>query len=76
MIGWIVKMNILARIEKWINDGAKDQFGNAVPPKDLKPQMAGMVVKAGATTFSRSGNYNPVDVPAGTGNHYSVFFHI
>jgi hypothetical protein len=67
------KDEYLARIEKWINDGAKDQFGNAVPPKDLKPQMAGMVVKAGATTFSRSGNYNPVDVPAGTGN-ITVYF--
>ena len=41
--------------------------------KTLNPQMAGMVVKAGATTFSRSGNYNPVDVPAGTGN-ITVYF--
>jgi len=67
------KEEYLVRIEKWINDGAKDQFGNAVPPKDLKPQMAGMVVKAGATTFTRSSNYNPVEVPVGTGN-VTVYF--
>ena len=67
------KEDYLGRIEKWINDGAKDQFGNAVPARDLQPQMAGMVVKAGATTFTRSGNYNPVNVTAGTGN-ITVYF--
>ncbi len=61
------KAEYLARIEKWINDGAKDQFGNSVQPKDLAPQMAGMVVKSGGTTFTRSSNYSQVDVPAGTG---------
>ena len=67
------KEEYLGRIEAWINDGAKDQFGNVVPPRDLKPQMAGMVVKSGGTTFTRSGNYNPVNVPAGTGN-VTVYF--
>ena len=63
----------IEKIETWINDGAKDQFGNSVAPRDLKPQMAGMVVKSGATTFARGGNYNPVNVPAGTGN-VTIYF--
>lgn len=67
------KDEYLARIENWINDGAKDQFGNSVPPRDLKPQMAGMVVESGTTVFPRGGNYNPVEVPAGTGN-ITVYF--
>lgn len=71
---WLARKDeYLGRITKWINDGAKDQFGNAVPPRDLKPQMAGMVVQAGGTTFTRSGNYNPVEVPVGTGN-ITVYF--
>lgn len=67
------KEEYLTRIEKWINDGAKDQFGNAVPARDLQPQMAGMVVKSGGNTFTRGGNYDPVNVPAGTGN-ITVYF--
>jgi len=71
---WLEKKDeYLARIEKWINDGAKDQFGNAVPPKDLAPQMAGMVVKSGSTAFPRNSNYSPVEVPVGTGN-ITVYF--
>lgn len=63
----------LARIETWINDGAKDQFGNSVAPRDLKPQMAGMLVKSGSTTFPKNGNYSPSEVPAGTGN-ITIYF--
>ena len=37
------------------------------------PQMAGMVVKSGGTTFTRNSNYNPVEVPVGTGN-ITVYF--
>lgn len=71
---WLQKKDeYLNRIRTWINDGAKDQFGNSVPPRDLKPQMAGMVVKSGSTQFPRSGNYGPVQVPAGTGN-VTIYF--
>jgi len=67
------KDEYISRIEKWINDGAKDQFGNGVPTKDLAPQMGGMVVKSGMTTFTRSSNYAQVDLPVGTAN-ITVYF--
>lgn len=67
------KAEYLQRIATWINNGAKDQSGKAVAAKDLKPQMAGMVVEVGGNAMPRFGNYYPAEVPVGSGN-ITIYF--
>jgi hypothetical protein len=54
-------------ITDWINNGAKDQFGNSPESIDFSPQLGGLIVFADGspTPLSHTG-YNPVTVPAGT----------
>lgn len=54
-------------ITDWINNGAKDQFGDSPEDLDFTPQMGGLMVFAdGSTTPLPHTGYNPVTVPAGT----------
>lgn len=61
------KAEYIQNISNWINDGAKDQFGNSPANIDFVPQMGGLIVFAdGASVpLARSG-FNPVSIPAGT----------
>lgn len=67
---WNAKKNeYIQNITNWINDGAKDQFGNSPANIDFIPQMGGLIVFADGSPnpLPRSG-FNPVSVPAGTGS--------
>ncbi|HEY1045665.1 MAG TPA: hypothetical protein VGF79_04450 [Bacteroidia bacterium] len=60
------KDEYIANIEKWINDGAKDQFDNKPGDIDFTPQMGGMIVFAdGSATPLPHDGYNSVNLPAG-----------
>lgn len=64
---WNEKKNeYIQNIKNWINDGAKDQFGNAPAILDFSPQPGGLLVYAdgSAVALPRSG-FNPVNVPPG-----------
>lgn len=68
------KDEYIANITQWIQDGAKDQFGNKPSDLDFKPQMGGMQVFAdGASSPLSHDGYNGVQVPAGTGSIKIVF---
>ena len=57
----------IQNITNWINDGAKDQFGNSPSSIDFSPQMGGLMVFAdGASVPLSHTGYNPVSVPPGT----------
>lgn len=61
------KDEYIQNITDWINDGAKDQFGNDPASIDFTPQLGGLIVFAdGAGTPLPHTGYNPVTVPAGT----------
>lgn len=61
------KNDYIQNIINWINDGAKDQFGNSALSYDFPPQMAGLIAFAdnSSTPLPHSG-FNPVEIPAGT----------
>lgn len=61
------KGEYLQNISNWINDGAKDQFGNTAASLDFSPQLGGLIVFAdgSSTPLPRSG-YSPIVVPSGT----------
>ena len=57
----------IQNITQWINDGAKDQFGNTPASIDFSPQMGGLIVLAdGSPVALPHTGYNPVSVPPGT----------
>lgn len=57
----------IQNITTWINDGAKDQFGNSASSLDFIPQAGGMMVFAdGSSTPLPHSMYTPVQVPGGT----------
>jgi hypothetical protein len=61
------KDEYIQNITNWINDGAKDQFGNSPSSIDFIPQLAGLIVFAdGAGTALPHTGYNPVQLPPGT----------
>lgn len=65
---WPTKKNqYIENIKNWINDGAKDQFGNSALSYDFPPQMAGLIAFAdgSATPLPHSG-FNPIEIPSGT----------
>lgn len=60
------KEQYIQDITDWINNGAKDQFGNSPEAIDFSPQLGGLIVFAdGASTPLSHVGYNPVTVPAG-----------
>lgn len=65
---WPLKKNqYIENIKNWINDGAKDQFGNSALSYDFPPQMAGLIAFAdGASTPLPHSGFNPIEIPAGT----------
>ncbi|MES2618329.1 MAG: hypothetical protein V4613_10640 [Bacteroidota bacterium] len=61
------KAEYIQNIVTWINNGAKDQFGNSALSYDFPPQMAGLIAFAdGSSTPLPHSGYNPVEIPAGT----------
>ncbi|MCC6817808.1 MAG: hypothetical protein IT245_02810 [Bacteroidia bacterium] len=64
---WNAKKDLYIQdITDWINNGAKDQFGNSPEALDFTPQLGGLIVFAdGAPTPLPHTGYNPVTVPAG-----------
>lgn len=57
----------IQNITNWINNGAKDQFGNSPSNYDFPPQLGGMIVFAdGSSTPLARSSFNPVDIPPGT----------
>ncbi|MBC8266142.1 MAG: hypothetical protein H8E84_04165 [Flavobacteriales bacterium] len=62
------KQQFLADIRKWINEGAKDMFGNSPSLGNFEPEIKGLVAYAdgGSTPLLR--NNILLQVPAGTQN--------
>lgn len=53
-------------IRDWINNGARDQFGNPPVQGDREPQMLGVVAFAdgGSTPLARGAGNGPIEVPS------------
>ncbi|MCB9252369.1 MAG: hypothetical protein H6605_07855 [Flavobacteriales bacterium] len=68
------KTQYIKNIENWINDGAKDQFGNTAASQDFPPQLNGFIVFAdnSPTPLPQSGK-NPISIPGGTSNLKIMF---
>lgn len=61
------KDEYIQNITNWINDGAKDQFGNSPSSIDFSPQMGGLIAFAdGSSTPLPHAGYNPISIPPGT----------
>ncbi len=64
---WPAKKNdYIENIKKWVNDGAKNQFGELPQNIDFPPQMGGLIafVDGSSTPLPHLG-YNPIVVPSG-----------
>lgn len=76
---WHTKKNEhIQAIKNWINDGAKDVFGNALKPVDIPPILKGFAVtRAGETIpLNRSGNrFSAVAIPSNV-NEIDIWFSI
>lgn len=55
-------------IRDWINNGARDQFGNPPVQGDREPQMLGVVAFAdgGSAPLTRGAGNGPIEVPSST----------
>jgi hypothetical protein len=64
---WAAKKNeYIQNITKWINDGAKDQFGKSALSLDFPPQLGGLMVFAdGSSTPLPHIGLNPIEIPSG-----------
>lgn len=61
------KAEYIQNIVNWINDGAKDQFGNLPSSVDFTPQMGGLIAFAdGASTPLPRSLFAPIQIPSGT----------
>lgn len=61
------KDEYIQNITTWINNGAKDQFGNSSMSYDFPPQLGGLIAFAdGSVSPLAHSGYNPVEIPAGT----------
>lgn len=60
------KEEYFSNIKKWINDGAKDMFGNPPLNGNLQPAMRGVAAYANGSLLSRKSGDGYVNVPAGT----------
>ena len=69
---WPDKKNeYLDNIRTWIQNGARDVFGNPPASGSLRPSAAGVVIFPSGTTntpYSRKGSNGSVRIPAGAGN--------
>lgn len=65
---WLIKKSqYIENIKTWINNGAKDQFGNSALSFDFPPQMAGLIAFAdGSSAPLPHSGFNPIDIPPGT----------
>lgn len=66
---WLVKKeDYLARIAKWIDDGAADILGNKPTDADMQPQLQGLIAFADGspTPITRLSKYGAIPVPPGT----------
>lgn len=65
---WVThKADYIQDIINWINNGAKDMFGNPAQPGNFLPQVTGVVAFKGGTAQQLSSDPNNViEVPAGT----------
>jgi hypothetical protein len=63
------KEEYIDNIKTWIDNGAKDQFGNTPEQINFPPQLQGMIgfTNGGGTQVFRAGFYNPIEVPIGAG---------
>jgi hypothetical protein len=66
---WPLKKDeYIKNMTTWINNGAKDQFGNSSLSYDFPPQLGGLIAFAdGSSTPLVHSGYNPIEIPAGTG---------
>ncbi len=60
------KQQFLADIRKWIDDGAKDMFGNSPSLGNFEPEIKGLVAYADGGTTPLPKNNGMVQVPFGT----------
>ncbi|MBC7425505.1 MAG: hypothetical protein H7321_03125 [Bacteroidia bacterium] len=62
------KQQYIDNITTWINNGAKDAFGNPPAAIDSKPTAEGVLVFADGSSspLSRGSKYDPVIIPSGT----------
>lgn len=68
---WTTKKDqYIQNIKTWINNGAKDAFGKSPVNGDLPPQIIGFAAfpSGNSNPLGRSGKYEPIGVPAGTGS--------
>lgn len=65
---WVThKADYIQDIINWINNGAKDMFGNPAQPGNFLPQVTGVAAYKGGTAQQLAGDPNNViEVPAGT----------
>jgi hypothetical protein len=68
------KAEYLNHIRTWINNGAKDPFGNVPALPDQPPQVLGMTVLVNGTEASRPGRYEPIQVPTGSNAELWICF--
>ncbi len=68
------KADYLNDIRTWINNGAKDPFGNAPALPDQPPQVLGMTVLVNGTEAFRPGRYEPIQVPVGSNAELWICF--
>lgn len=68
------KAEYLNHIRTWINNGAKDPFGNPPTLPDQPPQVLGMTVLVNGTEASRPGRYEPIQVPTGSNAELWICF--
>lgn len=72
---WLTKKaEYLNNIRTWINNGAKDPFGNPASLPDQPPQVLGMTVLVNGIEASRPGRYEPIQVPAGSNAELWICF--
>ena len=68
------KSQYINDIKTWINNGAKDMFGNDPVKGNKEPQMAGVVAFAGGPApLARASGNGPIQVPNGT-NSITIWF--
>jgi hypothetical protein len=69
------KQEYIDNVKAWINDGAKDVFGNSPQPVDMRPVLNGFVVtrKNETTPLSRTSAFGAVRIPENV-NEIDVWF--
>jgi hypothetical protein len=68
------KAEYLNHIRTWINNGAKDPFGNPPTLPDQPPQVLGMTALVNGVEASRPGRYEPIQIPSGSNTEIWICF--